>query len=152
MGTFRGDPALKFETEEGPTGYIYALRTVLPNFLAEDEILKRDCTKILMNLICKTPCPNPSDRFRRASIRKTAWQLAQYQIRMSETAFHLIGTMQAVVNDAPVHRNTQVCQNWMHLTCPNFDVCRQQSRDAEQATLTNGFVQVKVWDTETVEN
>lgn len=153
MGTFRGDPALKFETEEGPTGYIYALKTVLPKFLAANEILKRDCSKILMNLISKTSTPDPRDRFKRFPVRKTIWQLEQYQHRMIQTCTHLVADLEmCTFGGVPVPRNTTVCQNWMHLTCPYFDVCRQQSKDAEQATLANGFVQVKVWDTETVEN
>src|ERR1700735_2504968 len=42
-GTFRGDPAMKYENQMGPTGYIYALKTVLPQFVGPDEVLKRDC-------------------------------------------------------------------------------------------------------------
>jgi hypothetical protein len=152
MGVFKNDPGLKFETEEGPTGYIYALKTVLPQFLGEDEILKRDCSKILMNLISKTATPLPQDRFRRIPIRKTEHQLMQYKDRMIVTCGHILQDMKQVADGCPVPRNTQVCQNWMHLQCPYFDVCRQYSREAEQATLQNGFVQIKIWDTEAMES
>ena len=150
MATFRGDPGLRFETDEGPTGYIYALATVLPTLLSEQEILKRDCTKILMNLICKTPTSSPQDRFKRVQIRKTQWQLMQYQHRMIATAESLVEDVARYASGMPVYRNAQVCQNWMHQQCTFFDVCRQQSHDAEQSTLKNGFVQVKLWDTESI--
>ena len=150
MATFRGDPGLRFETDEGPTGYIYALATVLPTLMSAEEILKRDCSKILMNLICKTPTSSPQERFKRIQIRKTQWQLMQYQHRMIATAEDLMADMQRVASDMSVRRNSQVCQNWMHQQCTFFDVCRQQSHDAEQMTLNNGFVQVKLWDTEEV--
>ena len=150
MGTFRGDPGLRFETDEGPTGYIYALSTVLPQMLPPEEILKRDCTKIQMNLISKTPTANPQDRFKLYPIRKTQYQLAEYQQRMISTAEALLEDVKRVALDNRVFKNTQVCQNWMHLTCPYFDVCRQQSCDSEQATIKNGFVQVKLWNTEEV--
>jgi hypothetical protein len=150
MGTFRGDPGLRFETDEGPTGYIYALKTVLPSLLPEDEILKRDCTKILMNLISKAATSNPTERFKRIPIRKTEWQLEQYRWRMINTATKLLADVNVVANELAVDRNTQVCQNWMHLNCQYLDICRQQSHDAELSTLKNGFVQVRLWDTEEV--
>lgn len=150
MGTFKGDPALKFETEEGPTGYIYALRTVLPQFLSEDEILKRDCSKILMNLICKEPKADPKERFRRVPVRKTTEQLIKYQERMISTGEALIADMERYALSFSVGRNTQVCQNWMHLQCPYFDVCRQSSSIGEEATLRNGFVKAPIWNTEEV--
>lgn len=150
MGTFRGEPGLKFETEEGPTGYIYALKTVLPQFISEDQILKRDCTKILMNLICKEPKSNPNERFLRVPIRKTVYQLEQYQKRMYLTCESLYNDMESYVQTLPPQRNTQVCQNWMPLQCPYFNVCRQGSTDSVAATLNNAFVQVKIWNTEEI--
>lgn len=150
MGTFRGDPALKFETEEGPTGYIYALKIVLKDFLPEDLILKRDCTKILMNLICKEPKPSVAERFKRIPIRKTTEQLIKYQERMISTGEALLADMERVAQGWGVARNTQVCQNWMRLQCPYFDVCRQGSTAAEEATLKNGFVRTPIWNTEEI--
>lgn len=150
MGTFRGEPGLKFETEEGPTGYIYALKTVLPQFISEEQILKRDCTKILMNLICKEPKANANERFLRIAIRKTVYQLEQYQKRMYLTCESLYRDMESYALGLPPQRNTQVCQNWMHLQCPYFNVCRQGSADGVQATLNNAFVQVKIWNTEEI--
>lgn len=152
MGTFRGDPGLKFETEEGPTGYIYALKTVLPQFVGAYEILKRDCSKILMNLIQKTPTSTPQKRFRRIAIRKTSAQLEQYRLRMTNTAEHLLLDMQILANDFAVSRNTNVCQNWMHMQCAFFDICRQNSEDAELVTIKNGYSKAPLWNTETVNN
>lgn len=150
MGTFRGDPGLRYENDEGPTGYIFALKTVLPQFIPEDQILKRDCSKILMNLISKTPVTNPIERFKRIQIRKTTEQLVQYQHRMINTAEKLLIDMNTVATSFETSRNTQVCQNWMHLQCPYFDVCRQQSSAAVEATLSNGFVKLPVWNTEEI--
>lgn len=152
MGTFRGDPGLRFETEEGPTGYIFALKTVLPQFIGENEILKRDCSKILMNLISKTPTAVPAERFKRIAIRKTTHQLIEYQNRMINTAEHILEDINGLAQDYPVSRNTQVCQNWMHLQCSYFDICRQQSKEAELMTISNGFTKAPLWDTETVNN
>lgn len=150
MGMFKGDPGLKFETEEGPTGYIYALKTVLKEFLPEELILKRDCTKILMNLICKNPTESVAERFKRIPIRKTTEQLIRYQERMISTGEALLIDMKRIATGWSVGRNTQVCQNWMHLQCPYFDVCRQGSTAAEEATLKNGFVRTPIWNTEEV--
>jgi hypothetical protein len=150
MGTFRGDPGLRFETDEGPTGYIYALASVLPQMLTEEQILKRDCSKILMNLISKAPTSVPQDRFKRIPIRKTAWQLEQYHHRMITTAEEMVRSVESVASFFPIHRNTQVCQNWVHQTCTYFDVCRQQSKEAEAMTLQNGFIKAALWNTEEV--
>lgn len=150
MGNFYKDPGLKFENDEGPTGYIYALKTVLKEFLPEDLILKRDCTKILMNLICKNPTADSKERFKRISIRKTTEQLIRYQERMISTGESLLADMERVAQNWGVARNTQVCQNWMHLQCAYFDVCRQGSKAGEEATLKNGFVRTPIWNTEEV--
>jgi PD-(D/E)XK nuclease superfamily len=152
MGTFRGDPALRFEIDEGPTGYIFALKTVLPQFISADEVLKRDCSKILMNLICKTPPATPIERFKRIAIRKTDYQLMEYQLRMIATAKHILEDINKVAQGLPVYRNTQVCHNWMHLDCAYVDIDRQQSEEAALMTIKNGFVKAELWDTETVSN
>lgn len=150
MGTFRGDPALRFINDEGPTGYIFALRTVLPQFISEGEILKRDCSKILMNLICKAPLPNPSERFRRLPLRKTVEQLEAYRQRMITSCGRLLADITSYAEGWAVTRNTHECQNWMHLQCQFFDVCRQQSHEAELITLNNAFLKTPLWNTETV--
>ncbi len=150
FAVFKGDVALRYATDEGPTGYVYALSTVLPKLIPEELILKRDCTKILMNLISKAPTKDPQERFKRIALRKTTWELEQYRMRMQHTASHLLFTVNAFVQDGPVYRNTQVCQNWMHRTCSYFDICRQQSREGELATIQNGFITVPLWDTEKV--
>lgn len=151
MGSFRGEPALRFATDEGPTGYIFALKTILPQFLGENEILKRDCSKILMNLISKTPTTTPQERFLRVPLRKTVEQLELYRERMITTCQHLLTDMEHVAAGWPVWRNTQVCQNWMHLPCAYFDLCRQGSQELVQMTIKNGFTKTPLWDTEAVE-
>jgi len=151
MGAFRGDPGMQFETEEGPTGYIYALSKILPQFVSEDQLLKRDCSKILMNLIQKKPAPTPQERFKRVPIRKSSQQLLDYQARMIHTAEHLVTDLETWLNSGCVPRNTTACTNWHMTTCAFRDVCRQSSREAEQATLNNGFLKLPIWDTESVQ-
>ena len=151
MGSFRGDPGLQFETEEGPTGYIFALSKILPTLVPEEQLLKRDCSKILMNLIQKKPTTNPEERFKRVPIRKTTQQLEDYQCRMINTVYHLVDDMELVArNTNTVPRNTTACVNWHYGTCEYRDVCRQGSRDGELATLNNGFIQLPIWNTEEV--
>lgn len=151
MGSFRGDPGLQFETEEGPTGYVFALSKILPTFVPEEQLLKRDCSKILMNLIQKKPTKEPSERFRRVPVRKTTEQLESYRRRMVQTIEHLLLDLEAYVRDAPIPRNTTACVNWHYGTCDYRDVCRQCSRENEEATLRNGFLQLPVWNTEAVQ-
>jgi hypothetical protein len=147
---FSGDPGLQYETEEGPTGYVYALSKILPQIVPADQILKRDCSKILMNLISKKTTSTPAERFKRVPIRKTTEQLVEYRLRMVRTGMHLYEDMESLARSLPVYRNTNACTDWFHGTCNYKDVCRQSSRDAAAATLRNGFVQVKLWDTEAV--
>jgi hypothetical protein len=150
MGSFRGDPGLQFETEEGPTGYIFALTKILPTIVPEDQLLKRDCSKILMNLISKKPKDNPAERFKRYPVRKTTQQLELYRLRMIQTVEHLVSDLESFVSGSPVPRNTTACTNWHMFTCNYRDVCRQASPDAELATLNNGFVRLPIWNTEEV--
>jgi hypothetical protein len=148
--SFNMNPILRYETDEGPTGYIFALASILPNFLSDDEILRRDCTKIIMNFICKDPSVEGS-RFKRVALRKTSEQLNNYKHRMLSTILKIMDDLSVNIKaDLPFTRNTHVCQNWMHTQCTFFDVCRQASKDGEAATLANGFVKVKLWDTETI--
>ncbi len=149
-GLFRGDPALKYETEEGPTGYIFALSKILPSFVPPDQILKRDCSKILMNLIQKKPTDNPQERFKRAPIRKTAWQLEQYRMRMCSTVVHLIKDLERYTQGIPAPRNTLMCSNWFHKDCVFRDVHRQGSAEGEAATLQNGYIKLPIWNTEAI--
>lgn len=149
-GLFRGDPGLKYETDEGPTGYVYALSKILPSIVPAGEILKRDCSKILMNLIQKKPTDNPAERFKRVPVRKTAWQLEQYRVRMCSTVVHIIEDMERYVIGISPYRNTMMCSNWFHRDCVYRDVHRQQSREAELSTLSNGYIKLPIWNTEEV--
>jgi hypothetical protein len=149
-GLFRGDPAAKYEMEEGPTGYIYALSKILPQLVPPDQILKRDCSKILMNLIQKKQTDNPGDRFKRVPIRKTAYQLEEYRKRMCSTVVHLIKDMERYAIGIQPARNTMMCTNWYHRDCVFRDVHRQGSREGELVTLANGYIVQPLWNTEEV--
>lgn len=152
FASFRGDMTLKYATDEGPTGYVYALSSVLSSLLPPDLILKRDCSKILMNLISKARTADSKDRFKRIPVRKTAWQLEIYRQRMVATARRMFEDLHnlACSNERSTYRNTQVCQNWFNRNCQYFDICRQGSLDGEMATINNGFITVPLWDTEKV--
>jgi len=151
MGSFRGDPSLQFETEEGPTGYIFAMSKILPTFVPAEQLLKRDCSKILMNLISKKPTDNPQERFKRFPVRKSTAQLEIYRRRMVNTVTHLVQDLEGYSDSIyGVPRNTTACTNWHMTTCIFRDVCRQASPEAEEATLTNGFLKLPIWNTEEV--
>jgi len=154
VGTFkRGDPLDRYLNDEGPTGYVYTLTKILPKYVPEELIFKRDCTRILMNLISKAWDVNaPADRFRRLTIYKTQEQLSQYQLRMVLSIEALLRDLITYINHgvACVPRDTSHCTNWYYGKCYFFDVCRQSSEEAMRATLSNGFVQLPVWDTENV--
>jgi hypothetical protein len=152
MGYFKGDPSVQFLTDEGPEGYVFALHTILPTIISPDEILKRDCNKILMNLISKKPTDSPTERFKRVSIRYTTYQLIKYQERMISTAEDLLHDMERIANDFSIRRNTFACTDWKHGHCNYMDVCRQGSKDAVESTLKNGFIKMPIWNTETVNN
>lgn len=149
-GYFKGDPALEYETDEGPTGYIYALSKILPTVIPEDQILKRNCNRILMNLISKKTMDSPAERFKRVPIRKTDGQLEEYRQRMISTCQTMLNDLEEYVAGWAVKRNTSACTNWRMFPCKFQDICRQQGKDAELSTLKNGFVQIKLWDTEEV--
>lgn len=149
-GLFRGDPAAKYETDEGPTGYVYSLSKILPTMVPPDQILKRDCSKIVMNLIQKKPTDTPAERFKRAPIRKTAWQLEQYRMRMCSTVVHLIKDLERYTQGIPAPRDTTKCSNWFHRDCVYRDVHRQGSLEGELATLNNGYIKLPIWNTQDV--
>lgn len=149
-GYFKGDMTLQYMNQEGPTGYIYALASILPKIIPEDMILKRDCSRILMNLISKKPTDNPLERFKRFPIRKTAWQLQEYQLRMVDTARKILEDIDRHILELPVIRNDKACTNWFYSDCTYLDVCRQGSIDLMEATIKNGYMTGPIWDTEAV--
>lgn len=148
--SFKGEVGIEHMIDEGPTGYIYALKAILPSLIPEDQFLKRDCSKILMNYISKIPTTDPAARFKRIVIRKTEWELEEYRFRMARTAHKLLEDMEQIACNLPVDRNTGLCQNWFRMQCRYFDLCRQQSPDGLEATLKNGFVKLPLWDTEAI--
>jgi hypothetical protein len=151
MGRFQGDPLDKFLIDEGPTGYIFALNSILKTLVPEELILKRSCNRILMNLISKsTPKDAPADRLRRLPIYKSTFQLEQYRIRQVITCENLLDDVMRYSMGIPLRRDTDRCTNWFRGKCPFFDVHRQADKSSEEATLRNGYVKLPLWDTETV--
>jgi hypothetical protein len=150
QGVFRDDPGRNYETEEGPTGYIYTLSKILPKLVPAEMILKRDCNKIYMNLIQKKPETDASNRFKRVPIRKTQWQLQEYRDRQVSTVEGLFHDLERLAHDSSVRRNDKACTNWFHRDCSYRDVCRQNSAEGVYTTLNNGFVKLPIWNTEEV--
>lgn len=151
MKMFKRDPAELYHIDEGPTGYIYALRSVLPSYCPTDHILKRDCNRILINAISKAvPAKDPMDRFRRICIWKTSTQLESYKERMISTCDSILADIERYAKGKSVKRDTSHCTNWFHGKCVYYDVHTQADTFGEQATLKNGFVQLPIWDTENI--
>lgn len=151
MKTFSRDPLELYNIDEGPTGYIYALKSLLPSYVSESEILKRDCHRILINAIAKTaPAKSPMERFKRLCIWKTEAQLAAYKERMVSTCFSLVSDIYRYIDKQEITRDTSHCTNWFHGKCPYYDVHSQSDSYGEQATLKNGYVKLPVWDTENI--
>jgi|SRR5579863_1283355 len=151
-GSFkRGDPLERYLIDEGPTGYIYTLRSLLPKLVPEELRLKRGCNKILMNFIEKQfNKDNPLDRFKRLPMFKSDEQLDTYRMRMLLSVEQLLCNLESHFQNLPVPRNTQACTDWYHGKCPYYDVHRQATKDGEQNTLQNGLVTLPIWDTETI--
>lgn len=152
FASFRSDPLSRYFTDEGPTGYIYALKEVLKTIVPEDMILKRDCSKIIMNFISKAPTAVGTERFKRLSLRKTEWELEQYRNRMADTAAHIFHDLENISSSGSrsVMRNTQLCDSWYHRECIYKSICRQQSAQGQIATISNGYSKQPLWNTETV--
>jgi hypothetical protein len=148
-GSFRGDPLNRFVADDGPTGYIFSLNSILPTYVPEELILKRQCTQIQMNLISKA-VPKEGSRFKRLPLRRTTAQLEAYRVRMIQTCNHLLEDLELFVRGLSVPRDTSKCGNWYFRECSFLDVHRQSDEAGELATLKNGFVQLPIWNTEEV--
>jgi hypothetical protein len=153
MASFRGDPALRYELDEGPTGYVYAVNQILPSFLKaaglDESLLRRSCNKILMNFISKS-VPKEGERFKRIPILKTTEQLESYRNRMLSTSASIFRDLVSYASHGEkfIQRDTSKCTNWYMRDCPLIAVHRQNSRENELLTLNAFFEKKPVWDTE----
>jgi PD-(D/E)XK nuclease superfamily len=151
MGSMRFDPAQRFEMDEGPTGYIYAVNQILPSFLSnaglEPSLLKRNCNKIVMNFVSKS-VPKDGDRFRRIPIMKTDEQLESYRLRMLATSEDIFRSTVRYASTGVATRDTSKCTNWYMSDCPFLSVHRQNTMANELTMLNQFFVKQKIWDTE----
>lgn len=150
MGSFRNDPAMRFEVDEGPTGYIYAVNQLLEKIVPADLTLRRKCNKILMNFVSKAITPNPEDRFKRIPIYKTQAQLESYKMRMLQTAEDIFNTLYRYISTGVTIRDTSKCTNWMMSDCIFLPVHRQSSPQDELLMLDSMYIKTKIWDTEEV--
>lgn len=153
MASFRGDPNEMYEMAEGPTGYIYATKKIIPTFLAtigqEDALLKRTSNKIIMNYISKA-IPKEGERFRRLPIMKTDEQLEDYRLRMLGTSEDLFKALVRYTSTKVSTRDTSKCTNWFMSNCPYIAVHRQNSRANELAVLNSFYEKKPIWNTENV--
>ena len=153
MASFRSDPISKFELDEGPTGYVFAVNSILPVFLAsqglENAILQRNCNKIIMNFISKA-IPKEGERFKRLPILKTTEQLEEYRLRMLATGEDIFKTLVRYASTGCVVRNTSSCTNWYMHDCTFVGLHRQNSNANEQLMKNTFFEKAKIWNTEEV--
>jgi len=150
-GSFKKDPLDRYLNDEGPTGYVFALQQILPTIIPREAILKRECTRILMNLISKQiPTDDPSNRFKRMTLYKSGSQLATYRARMIATVQNLLNDLVLYIQTGEATRDTSHCTNWFFGRCFYYDVCRQPDATGIANTLANGFVKLPIWDTENI--
>ncbi len=150
MNSFRNSPAAKYEVDEGPTGYIFAVGNILKNIVPEELILKRKCDRILMNFISKAPTENPMDRFIRLPIYKTTEQLSSYRERMLLTGEAIFNSLLAYIQTNQAQRNTSMCNSWFMRECPYLPIHRQGSRRDELLIIQANYSSKPIWDTELV--
>lgn len=155
-GTLRNDPSKFYEVDEGPTGYIFAINAILPNLIKalnlENALLQRNCNKILMNYISKTPTNDPNERFRRLPIMKTQDQLESYRRRMLNTSEDIFRALIRYASTKEASRNTGICTNHYGSDCGFLAVHRQSSKENELITLNSFYVKKPIWNTEEVSN
>lgn len=153
MASFRGDPASRFEMDEGPTGYVFAISVILPEFLKsikqEDLISKRSTNKIIMNFISKS-IPKEGERFKRANVYKSSEQLEAYRRRMLCTGEDIFRCLVRYAATGIVWRDTSKCNNWYMHDCMYLPIHRQNSKSNEIVVLNSIYQKSPVWDTEEV--
>ncbi len=153
MASFRFDPTMRYEMDEGPTGYIYAVNQILPSFLTaqglDNALLKRSCNKIIMNYISKA-IPKEGERFKRSPIMKTSEQLESYRLRMLTTVEKLFRDLVRYASGNEVDRDTSKCNNWYMHDCTFLGPHRQNSKQNEQVFFQTFFEKKEIWDTEDV--
>jgi hypothetical protein len=152
QSTLRYDPALRYEVDEGPTGYIYAISKILPRILGaeSDKYINRNCNKIIMNFISKTPTKDERDRFKRIPILKTLEQLESYRKRMLLTGEQIFRTLVNYASTRVVNRDTSKCTNWYMHDCAFLPIHRQNSRENELMVINQFYEKRPIWDTENV--
>jgi hypothetical protein len=153
MGSFRFDPISKFEIDEGPTGYIYAVNQILPSLIKElglpDGLLRRDCNKIIMNFISKS-IPKEGERFKRHPILKTTEQLESYRLRMLSTQEAIFRSLVRYIESNAASRDTSKCTNWYMHDCTFLPIHRQNSKENELKIINAFYEKREIWNTEEI--
>jgi PD-(D/E)XK nuclease superfamily len=153
-GNLRNDPSKFYEIDEGPTGYVYAVNSILPKLISslglEESLLQRNCNKIIMNYISKAACDDPNDRFKRLPIMKTQDQLESYRKRMLLTAEDIFHALIRYASTGNVTRSTDRCTGIFGSDCAFLPVHRQSSKENELQILNNFFNKKPIWNTENV--
>lgn len=157
---FRGqNPARNYEIQEGMTGYVFAARKILKNFMGElgsnsswmKELAIRQCNKIWMNFLQVKPEADINKRFKRIPIYKSDWELEEYRQRQISTVARLYQLLENYREDRTglrPHFNTMACTNWMHQICPYQSAHHQKDNESMLRILNVDFVkdQSKIWD------
>lgn len=151
VGNFYKDPTTWYSIDDGPFGYVYALKHLLRKTeFPPDLLLKRNCSRIMMNFISKK-IPKEGSRFKRITLLKSEAALEDYRIRVIGTCNNILNDLELYVRGLGVPRDTSKCSNWYFRECTFADVHRQLDRAGEQATLANGFIKLPLWDTESIQ-
>lgn len=150
-GSFRFDPALEYEMEEGPTGYIYATKKILSSFLRANDLeglARRSTNKIIMNFISKAIPSEGRERFKRLPIYKTDEQLEAYRLRMLATHEEIFRDLIRFSSGLPVSRDTSKCTQWHMHECNYFYIHRQNSAANEELIRISNYEKKEIWNTE----
>lgn len=155
------NPIVNYEVHEGMTGYVFATKKLLKNilktsgrdeseFLRDEYLSTRTCSKIWMNFIQVKPEKLSNDRFKRCPLFVTDYQLEQYRLRQISTATRILDLL--LNPDMLPIRNTMVCTNYMHYNCTYQGVHRQNSKESELIQLNADFVKGSIWNPEERDN
>ena len=146
-GSFYPDPSLEYLTDEGPTGYLFAVKAMTSAIIPQG-MMKRNTNKIIMNFISKSIPSEGKPRFKRDTIYKTDEQLESYRLRMLSTQEEIFRNLVRFSSGLPVLRDTSKCQQWHRRECSFFHIHRQNSAENEELIRIANYEKREIWNTE----
>ena len=146
-GSFYPDPVLEYETDEGPTGYLYAVKQMTQAIIPQG-MMNRNTNKIIMNFISKSIPSESKPRFKRSTVYKTDEQLESYRLRMLSTQESIFRDLVRFSSSLAVSRDTSKCQQWHRHECSFFAIHRQNSSANEELIRISNYDRREIWNTE----